>query len=124
MLFKSLVRFTTWISPLIILAGCSTSRQVTSRAPFDPNAASYIHQRGEANLKGEAYLRNPDTNKIVYASGEIVRLIPATPYAQDRFHQIYGDRQFVAISGDQYVGVGRVDVDPTYAQYTKTVRTD
>lgn len=64
---------------------------------FDPTEAAFIKQEGKATIEGQAFLRDQQGKMNVrYAAGEVVRLIPATAYAQARIAQFYGKRKFIA----------------------------
>lgn len=70
----------------ILLGGCQTTVQVQSR--FDPKQAEAALQTGTNTIKGSAFMRKR-SGVIVPAAGEVVYLIPATPYAEERFAKLF-----------------------------------
>ena len=58
-------------------------------APFDPKAAAFAMGKGTGEIDGQAFLRR-DFGRLVTAAGERVFLIPATPYAVERFSRMFG----------------------------------
>ncbi|PSC05005.1 hypothetical protein SLNSH_11200 [Alsobacter soli] len=48
---------------------------------------------GMATIKGSAFLRKP-SGSFVTAGGEWVYLIPATPYAEERFKRLFGEGRY------------------------------
>lgn len=55
---------------------------------FDARAASYVQAKGRGTIEGQAFLRR-DYGYLVTAAGERVFLIPATPYAVERFKAMF-----------------------------------
>src|SRR3954470_23717312 len=53
---------------------------------------------GDAIIKGEAFIR-PGTWRSLKAAGELIYLIPATPYADERIRKIYGSGKFSPATG-------------------------
>ena len=53
---------------------------------------------GDATIKGEAFLR-PGTWRSLKAAGEIITLVPATPYADERMRKIFGAGKFAPANG-------------------------
>ena len=79
------------------LAGCQSAPPIVAiNSSFDPAAAAYIKKRGEGTIEGHAFLREK-AGGTVNAAGEVVRLIPATAYARERFARLYGERKFVPV---------------------------
>lgn len=99
------------------LAACQ-STTVQTQAAFNPAEAAFIKKEGTATIEGHAFLRRK-SGANVYAAGEVVRLTPVTPYASERFAKLYNGRKFVTA-----VSIPKVDVDPVYASYTRTVKSD
>jgi hypothetical protein len=104
-----------------VLAGCqSMSRptQVATASAFDPGEAAFIKKSGTAKIEGHAFWRTGEGG-TTDAGGEIVRLVPATAYARERFATLYrGGRSINASS------IPQVEVDPAYADYTRTTRAE
>lgn len=99
------------------LAGCQ-STTVRTQAAFNPDEASFIRKEGKGVITGHAFLRRK-SGANVYAAGEVVRLTPVTAYASERFGKLYSGRKYIAA-----VSIPKVDVDPVYASYTRTVKSD
>jgi len=86
--------------------------------PFNPSEAAFIRASGKGTIEGQAFLRDKHGQVSVrYAAGELVRLVPATAYAQARFAQFYGEKKFVPATS-----IPRIDPDPEYASYTRTTK--
>ena len=81
---------------------------------FDPAAAAFINKKGAVAIKGHAFLRRKD-GVTVDAAGEIVRLIPVTHYAEERFHRLYQGKKFAG-------GVFAPHQDPADPEYAKLLR--
>lgn len=76
-----------------LLAGCQLGPQASVGSKFDRNSAEYVLKSGKGRISGEAFLRR-DRGILVTAAGERVFLIPATPYAVERFGLMFaGDRR-------------------------------
>lgn len=107
----------------VALAGCQTS--VLTPAPvqiastFNPVEAAFIKKSGSVTIEGHAFLRQK-TGGTVNAAGEIVRLIPATAYARERFAKLYGQAKFVAASNYPKTQ----DTDPRYIDYIRTTKAE
>jgi len=111
-----MMRFIALFASALLLGGCQST--VQTQATFNPDEASFIKKDGKSVIAGHAFLkRKSGTN--VYASGEIVRLTPVTSYSRERFARLYNGRKFVSA-----LSIPKVDVDPTYASYTRTAKTD
>lgn len=106
---------------LVVLAACNrTSPDPAAFADlrFDREEAAYIKKPGVGKIEGQAFLR--DRNGQVnarYAAGEMVRLVPATRYAQARFAHFYGSAKFVPAAS-----IPKVQPDPDYSEYTRTTK--
>jgi hypothetical protein len=77
---------TATLVSLLLLGGCQTTVPIQTR--FEPKAAETALQPGTNTIKGSAFMRKR-TGVIVPAAGEIVYLIPATPYAEERFAKLF-----------------------------------
>jgi hypothetical protein len=104
------------------LAGCrSTSEPAASpqaSVAFDPTEAAYIKKTGPTTISGHAFWRD-DKGGTVNAAGEVIRLVPATAYAQQRFAVLYRGQRSIPASQIQ-----QTQPDPKYADYTRTVRAE
>ena len=109
------------IAAAVALAGCRSTPQTTpvaTAAAFDPAEAAYIKKTGAVSIHGHAFWRD-DKGGTVNAAGEIVRLVPATRYARERFAALYRGQRSLPTSQ-----IPRVDVDPQYADFTRTTRAE
>lgn len=79
----------------LALAACQSEVEAPLRndVAFDPAAAAFINKKGKVTLEGHAFLRKKSGGTID-ASGEIVRLIPVTAYALERFQRLYRGKKF------------------------------
>lgn len=104
----------------LALAGCqSTAPTVAISSSFDPAAAAFIKKRGEGTIEGHAFLRQK-AGGTVNAAGEVVRLIPATAYAQERFAKLYGDKKFVPATAYPKAE----ETDPQYGVFIRTTKAE
>ena len=110
-------RFALVVCASLALAACQSigddpaPRQTIA---FDAKAAAFINKKGTVTIKGHAFLRRKD-GVTVDAAGEIVRLIPVTPYAEERFRRLYNGKKFAG-------GVFAPHQDPPDPQYAKLLR--
>lgn len=97
----------------VLAVGCTTH----VGAPFDPQAAAYVLEKGTGRIEGEAFLRR-DQGRIVTAAGERVFLIPATAYAVERFDKMF--------AGDRWAYSGAIvgDAPETYHRYRRETKVD
>jgi len=107
----------------LALAGCSSTGgppadPVVSSAPFDAGAAAFIKKPGTGIIQGHAFLKTP-SGEIKNAGGELVRLVPVTPYSRNRFAQLYLGRKFVNAGS-----IPKIAPDPKYADYTRTTKAE
>lgn len=87
-------------------------------ARFDPAEAAFIRKEGRATISGQAFLRDKQGHANVrYAAGEVVRLVPATAYAQARITRFYGGGKYVPA-----LLAPKSSPDPEYAAYTRTTK--
>ncbi len=106
--------------PLALLSACNRSAPGGAIATmrFDPAEAAYVKAPGKATIEGQAFLRDKSGQvNVRYASGETVRLVPATAYAQARFAHFYGGGKFVPASS-----IPKIEPDPNYVAYTRTTK--
>jgi hypothetical protein len=101
----------------VLLAGCNQSApNVAAPAAFNPAEAAHIRVPGSASITGQASLPGPGGEPRL-AAGEVVRLIPATSYAQARIAHFYGGSKFVAAGA-----MPQVTPDPEYVAYTRATK--
>ena len=106
--------------PLVLLSACNRTAPdgAIANMRFDPAEAAYIKAPGRATIEGQAFLRDKSGQvNVRYASGETVRLVPATAYAQARFAHFYGGGKFVPASA-----IPKIEPDPNYAAYTRATK--
>ena len=72
---------------------------------------------GEAAIKGSAFLRKP-SGSFVTAGGEWVYLIPATPYAEERFRKLFSDNRY----NSAVFGRGIETADPRYSELMRKLK--
>jgi hypothetical protein len=99
------------------LGGCQTTVQVQSR--FEPKPAETALQSGTNTIKGSAFMRKR-TGSIVPAAGEIVYLIPATPYAEERFAKLFPRGKLNPIQSSRNADA----TDPDYVRLMRTTKGD
>lgn len=100
----------------VLLSACNSVSDANAR--FDPAEAAFIRAEGKATIEGQAFLRDKEGHvNVRYAAGEVVRLIPATAYAQARITRFYGARKFVPA-----LFAPNAAPDPEYAAYTRTTK--
>ena len=110
------MRFLIVVLASLTLAACQSSGPI--HAAFDPQEAAFIKKKGAGAITGHAFLKRR-SGINVYASGEVIRLTPVTAYSKERFARIYGARKFASA-----IAIPRLEVDPVYASYTRTVKAD
>ena len=109
------------VAAAFALAGCRSTPEtvsVATAAAFDSSEAAFIKKTGKASIHGHAFWRD-DKGGTINAAGEIIRLVPATKYARERFAVLYKGQR--SLPADQ---IPRVDVDPQYADFTRTTRAE
>lgn len=104
---------------LVALLGACVERRsaVATASSFSPDEAAYIRKQGAGVVTGHAF-RTRAKGQVVNAAGEVVRLVPATAYARERFASLYGRTKFIA-----HANYPREEPDPGYAEYTRTSKT-
>ncbi len=107
-------------SSLIAFAGLAlfATASLAQDIPFDPKAAAFIHKEGKAKIEGHAFIRRPD-NVPEHAVGQVVRLIPVTPYSEARFAQLYGGKKYLPAWQ-----MPKIEPDPEYASFTRTTTSE
>ncbi len=101
----------------VLLAAC-VDRQPTV-AQFSVDEVAFIKKPGKGVVVGHAFLTK-STGVVVNAAGQVVRLIPATPFSRERFAQLYGKGKYVPHSA-----YPRDDnPDPRYGEYSRTTKAE
>lgn len=84
---------------------------------FSAEEAAVIRKPGTGTIVGHAF-RTRSKGQVVNAAGEVVRLIPATAYARERFTSIFEKTKFLP-----HWRYPNGQIDPLYAQFTRTTKT-
>lgn len=101
----------------LFLSACSSVHS-DGAARFEPAEAAFIRKEGKATIEGQAFLRDKQGHvNVRYAAGEVVRLIPATAYAQGRIARFYGSGKYVPA-----LLAPNASPDPEYSAYTRTTK--
>lgn len=101
---------------LAALLGACVAQGPTTTS-FSAEEAAFIRKPGTGVIVGHAF-RTRSKGQVVNAAGEVVRLVPATAYARERFSRVFGKTKFLPhwrYPNDQ--------VDPGYAELTRTTKT-
>jgi hypothetical protein len=96
----------------LLLGGCLVQQPIETS--FDDAMAAQARAQlapGTGTVKGSAFLRKPNGN-FVTAGGEWVYLIPATPYALERFKKLFGEKHY----NRAFLGRSVAPADPRYAE--------
>ena len=101
---------------LAALLGSCVQGPVTTSS-FSAEEAAFIRKAGTGVIVGHAF-RTRSKGQVVNAAGEVVRLIPATTYARERFTSVFGKAKFLP-----HWRYPNEQVDPRYAELTRTTKT-
>lgn len=101
-----------------LAGGCQPARTIATSATFSAQEAAFIKKPGAGTILGHAFRTRPSTGTVVNAAGEVIRLVPATAYARERFGQLYGARKFLPVA--RYPR--EEALDPAYVEHTRTVK--
>jgi len=101
-----------------ILCGC-VAKDVQIETAFDPAAAAFIKAEGSATIEGHAFLKRWD-GRAIHAVGEHAWLVPVTPYSEERFRKLYGDRKLMPAVLQNRVG----NPDPQFMEYVRRTKTE
>jgi hypothetical protein len=110
----------TVLSAMIALAlvgGCQSRTPITSS--FDPRPAQVQLKPGSNTINGSAFMRKA-SGSIVTAAGEIVYLIPATAYAEERFAKLFPRGKLNPASAPQATDAADAD----YARLMRQTKAD
>jgi hypothetical protein len=102
---------------LLFCASCQSTR-VENLVAFDATEAAFINKDGKVKIDGHAFVTNT-SGRVINAAGQIVRLIPATTYARQRFAAIYGRGKWILARN-----IPRPDSDPEYIKYTRETKSE
>jgi hypothetical protein len=100
----------------IVLAACNSAP--APQVSFDPAEAAFINKPGKTTITGQAFL--PDKTghvNVRFASGEVVRLIPATRYSRARLDYYFHGAKFAPA-----LSVPKNDPDPGYLSHTRATK--
>ncbi|CAN7153271.1 carboxypeptidase regulatory-like domain-containing protein [Bosea sp. LjRoot237] len=100
---------------LAALLGACVPGPVTTSS-FSAEEAAVIRKPGTGIIVGHAF-RTREKGQVVNAAGEVVRLIPATAYARERFSSIFVRTKYLP-----HWRYPHGQVDPLYAQFTRTTK--
>jgi hypothetical protein len=106
----------TCVLGLAALLGACMAQEPTTTASFSAEEAAFIRKPGTGVIVGHAF-RTRSKGQVVNAAGEVVRLIPATTYARQRFSSIFERTKFLP-----HWRYPNGQVDPLYAQFTRTTK--
>jgi hypothetical protein len=104
-----------WVLGLAALLTACVHGTITSS--FSPEEAEFIRKPGTGVIVGHAF-RTREKGQVVNAAGEVVRLIPVTAYAQERFKKFYFNRKYVP-----YLLYPDNEPDSRYVEMTRTAKT-
>lgn len=103
---------------LAALLGACVERKPATVA-FSVEEAAFIKKSGTTTITGHAFRTKP-SGVVVNAAGQLVRLVPATAFARERFRNLYANRKYVA-----HRDYPREDAtDPAYGDYTRTTKAE
>lgn len=103
---------------LAALLGACVERRPATNSSFSAEEAAYIRKPGNGIIVGHAF-RTRAKGQVVNAAGEVVRLVPATAYASQRFASLYGRAKFIPAAS-----YPQEEPDPRYAEYTRTTKAE
>ena len=102
---------------LLLVAGCAGPMK-TSFTPEMEAAARAALEPGEGRILGQAFVQSAK-GRVIPAAGQVVGLIPKTPYADDRFRLAYGTGKFRRLF---VLGLG--NPDPRYEESIREIKAD
>ena len=103
----------------LCVGGCVSEAKIESK--FDPKLAEFIKTEGTAIVEGHAFLKNWN-GRAMHGVGEFAWLIPATPYAEERFKKIYPNPN---VKLNPVAAQIRADTtDPLYTEYTRRTKAE
>lgn len=100
-----------------MLGGCVERKPAT--VAFSAEEAAFVKKSGTTIVTGHAF-RMKASGVVVNAAGQLVRLIPATAFARERFRNFYGTGKYVP-----HRDYPREDgPDAGYSEYTRTTKAE
>lgn len=114
---QDVLKLTLALCGALLLSACVERKPAT--VAFSVEEAAFIKKPGTTTVTGHAFRSKP-SGAVVNAAGEVIRLIPATAYARERFRNFYGARKYVP-----HRDYPRDDTpDPAYGEYTRTTKAE
>lgn len=108
-----------WLGVCLAVALSACVERKPATIAFSIEEAAFIKKPGTTTITGHAFRTKP-SGVVVNAAGEVIRLIPATAYARERFDNLYGKRKYVP-----HRDYPRDDnPDPSYGEYTRTTKAE
>ncbi|MGI9402804.1 MAG: carboxypeptidase regulatory-like domain-containing protein [Rhizobiaceae bacterium] len=108
---------------LFLVCGCTTTnRNLDVETKFDPNDARFINETGTASISGQAFLNRQD-GQVVYAAGNQINLIPATPYSRDHLEKVYEGKKFLNTYRAMANNATK-NADPRYKELIRQTKAD
>ncbi len=114
-----LMRYTVVCAALIVLALGACRSTVAIQSSFDAKPAQAALAPGTNTIKGSAFMRKK-TGSIVAAAGEVVYLIPATAYAEERFAKLFPQGKLNPVRTAR----STEQTDPEYARAMRQTKAD
>ena len=98
---------------LLILTGCMEPRVIKPTVSFDTSAASYIFDRGDNTISGQAFLRQNGGGVVTCASSEVF-IFPVNEYSNQIMSEMFG-----STDKGYSIGVSSIDYDANYVKYKR-----
>ncbi len=97
-----------------LFCGACRSTPVEITARFDAKAAEAALRPGSNTITGSAFIRRP-ADQLVTAAGEVVTLVPAKAYSDERFRSLFPDGKLNPVQAAR-------STDQTESDYTRLMR--
>lgn len=107
-----------WLGPgiALLLTACVDR---TPTVPFSAEQAAFIKKTGTGVVSGHAF-RTRSLGQLVNAAGQVVYLIPATPFSRERFTQLFGNAKYLPHA----LYPGDDNPDPLYVEHMRTTKAE
>ena len=102
---------------VLALGGCQSVKTVGAFDPHQQAVAEQALKSGTGKISGHAFIRAP-SGRIFTAAGNFVYLVPATPYADERFSKMFSGGRFNAAM----FGNSLDSPDPDYARLMRKIK--